>query len=254
MPQIYTTMAKSKNRKKTKSNKPAKLSKAKFLQINAHKYPWHQCFININWESMGMAVILMLRKMPSEKYILGSFMVDVFCLGVKDSNVIIGADEEMAYDYIERSYANLEKTEIDSDLAQNIIWGALEYAEDIGFQPPKKSDFEDNQYILDPADEIAYIEITFGKDGKPFYFEGPHDNTAKVIATLEKNVGADNYHFVASANKGDMWQELDDNTLLYLENSDDEFDDDDEDEFDEWEEADDDDDAPKNVNFTDFQR
>lgn len=252
MLQIYTAMAKSKNRKKTKSNKPTKLSKAKFLQINAHKYPWYQCFVNVDWEATGMAVILMLRKMPSEKYILGSFMVDIYCLGVKDSDVIIGMDEETAYDRIEQSYANLEKIEIDPDLAQNIIWGALEYAEDLGFQPPKKSDFEDNQYFLDPIDAIEYVEIAFGKDGKPFYFEGPYDNVAKIIATLEKNVGIGNYNFVASMDIDSVWQDTDPNMVLYTEETDDEFDD--EDEFDDWEEVDDDDNTPQNANFTDFQR
>lgn len=37
----------------------------------------------------------------------------------------------------------------------------------------------------------------FGRDGKPFYVAGPHDNPDRVIRTLEQSVGEDNFHFLA---------------------------------------------------------
>ena len=39
--------------------------------------------------------------------------------------------------------------------------------------------------------------IGFGRDGKPFFVQGPHDNPAAILTTLERSVGPDNFHFVA---------------------------------------------------------
>ncbi|MGV9871011.1 hypothetical protein [Rhodococcus koreensis] len=41
--------------------------------------------------------------------------------------------------------------------------------------------------------------IGFGRDGQPFYLNGPYDNPAAVIGTLERSVGAGNFHFSVAA-------------------------------------------------------
>ncbi len=40
--------------------------------------------------------------------------------------------------------------------------------------------------------------ITFGRDGKPLYVEGPYDNTSAILKTLERTVGRDSFHFTAA--------------------------------------------------------
>ncbi|WP_237720512.1 hypothetical protein [Rhodococcus opacus] len=42
-------------------------------------------------------------------------------------------------------------------------------------------------------------QIEFGKDGQPFYLNGPYDNSAAVIRTLERSVGAGNFHVSVAA-------------------------------------------------------
>ena len=44
--------------------------------------------------------------------------------------------------------------------------------------------------------DIEFIDVEFGKDGKPVYAAGPNDNVAKIIKTLEKNVGDGNFEYI----------------------------------------------------------
>jgi len=37
--------------------------------------------------------------------------------------------------------------------------------------------------------------LKFGRDGKPFYFQGPYDNTAKIFKALRESVGDGNFNY-----------------------------------------------------------
>jgi hypothetical protein len=45
--------------------------------------------------------------------------------------------------------------------------------------------------------------IAFGRDGQPFYRNGPYDDAAAVLRTLEQSVGTGNFQFSVAA--GSMW-------------------------------------------------
>lgn len=76
--------------------------------------------------------------------------------------------------------------------AHNIIYGGIDYAEELGFQPHKL--FRITEYLLNPdLIDDGIDEIEFGKDGKPFFIAGPDDNVDRIINTLKKNVGEGNF-------------------------------------------------------------
>ena len=78
------------------------------------------------------------------------------------------------------------------EIAHNIIYGAIAYAEDLGFSP--HSDFKIASYILEEDDdEIELIEFEFGREGKPCFVSGPYDNVQKIVNTLDRSVGNGNY-------------------------------------------------------------
>jgi hypothetical protein len=58
-------------------------------------------------------------------------------------------------------------------------------------------------------------QITFGKDGKPFFVAGPDDNVGRIMRQLEKTAGPGNFHFLAGF--GDMGMDLDDLDFVDLE-------------------------------------
>lgn len=193
-------MAKKKKRnRKPAPKKQVRLKPENFVRKRARQYPLGKCYINNNWQESGMATVIVTRKMRNGDLIVGSYVVDVFCLGVKDTFFRINLpqftfEEEFMPLFTDRMHLDME--EVEAPFAFNLIYGAVEYAEDLGFDPHK--DFRITEYVLDDVEEIEYIEIEFGKDGKPFYFSGPHDDVERILDTLNKNVGEDNYNFTAA--------------------------------------------------------
>ena len=78
------------------------------------------------------------------------------------------------------------------DLAQNLVHGAVEYARTLGFDPAP--DLDATKDHLGPWSGQG--AITFGRDGKPFFLQGPHDNSAHIVSTLRRSVGPDNFEYL----------------------------------------------------------
>jgi hypothetical protein len=85
-------------------------------------------------------------------------------------------------------------TEAPLNLAQHIVWGAVEYAQSLGFKP--HAAFRRAAPHLGPLEEPC--AITFGCDGWPSYVQGPFDDPDRVMETLEWSVGAGKFHFLVN--------------------------------------------------------
>jgi len=88
-----------------------------------------------------------------------------------------------------------EPMSISVELAHEIIYGGIEYAKRWGFRPHR--DFELCQRILDPADAHPRSgQVTFGRNGKPFYISGPYDDVDAIVRKLERTAGPGNFDFL----------------------------------------------------------
>lgn len=188
-------MARSKSRKKKKVQ-VVKLKPENYIRKKARSLPIHKSYINTNWEEMGMAVIIITRQKASGNLVLGFYLVDTGCLGLKNTGFAHNLMEGEFTNVLEQQYKgmNLEHMEIDTTLAFNIIYGAVEYAEDLGFSPHK--DFKISEYILDDVEAVEFKTVEFGKDGKPFFVASPHDDIDRVMAILNKKVGPGNFEYL----------------------------------------------------------
>jgi hypothetical protein len=195
------------NKKKTVAPKP-NLSPTTYIKTKSRSLPWGKCYINDNWQLMGMAVIVLSRVQPSGKLIIGIYIVDTKCLGLKNTGLRFGLDPGDFDDFLEKTYSPSQLTQEAAHplLLQNIIYGAIEYAEDLGFEPNKG--FLTTEYILDPADKIGYIDIEFGQDGQPCYVQGPHDNPYFILAKLDRKLGAGNYLFFSQIDQSKYSENL----------------------------------------------
>jgi hypothetical protein len=92
------------------------------------------------------------------------------------------------------------------ELAHELIYGALEYAEKLGFKPHADFYNQKADLMLDPPDfHPRENTVRFGKDGKPLYISGPYDSEIKsnsVINTLTRTCGPGNFTYLV--NLGDM--------------------------------------------------
>jgi hypothetical protein len=195
------------------------LSPEKYIQTQARSLPIMECLINDGWESVGICNVVVVRRHKTGNVTYALYLVDMYCLGVKDVSYYFNQDAE---DYEDLKYNGPEWITIDYVLAHNIIYGSIEYAEDYGFKPHK--DFAIGRFILEEDDDrVELMELEFGLDGKPCYMQGPYDDPVKVkniTATLERTAGKDNFAIVE---EGDEDFDIDDDDWDDEDLDDDEF-------------------------------
>jgi len=172
------------------------LSPEKYIRTRARTLPLGLCYINGNWKATGMAFIVVTRKHVNDNITFGAYQVDLFCLGVKDAfcnfNISPFELEELIKKKDTDSHGVDKMMIVDYVLVHNIIYGSIEYADELGFHPCK--DFKLAQYILEEDDEhIELIDIEFGFKGKPAIFPGKEAMPKNIITQLEKSVGQGNF-------------------------------------------------------------
>jgi hypothetical protein len=205
------------NKKKKKTVQVLQISPKRYLMEAARKIPMDKVFSDYGYSGSGLVQFVVTRKRPNGTFLMGMYLVDMFCLGLKSTGFRQTMTQYELDDFVKtmEQHSRMKFNAVDPNLAFNIIYGAIEYAEDLGFDIMDK-DFEHTEYILPPVESIEYVDVEFGQDGKPFYFSGPYDNVGKNLAILNKSVGEGNYIYVANIEGG-------------ADFDDDDFDDDDDD-------------------------
>lgn len=164
-----------------------------FIKSRARELQLGACYITENWDETGIANIMVSRKHTNGNFTLGIYLVDLKCLGIKDTAFKFNVDEEEMDYFAEFVGGN----EIEYNEVHNIIYGAEVFADSCGFKPHK--DWAITQFILEEDDDsIPLIDIEFGEGGVPAYYVGLDDDPTKVkqiLATLDKNIGPGNYLF-----------------------------------------------------------
>jgi hypothetical protein len=165
--------------------------------IAYHNWAIHECWVPIELWKKGIGQVIIARKNNQGNIAVGIYLIDTYCLGIKNCFVRLTNMHEYQnmLDHVRDSCGEMELVE--ASYANTLITKAAEYANQFGFKP--HSDFSKARNLLKgiPIDEDQ--EFTFGKDGKPFYMQGPHESSAEVrriLKTLESNQGTENYHFL----------------------------------------------------------
>ena len=149
---------------------------------NISQYSVEECLINKDWKQSGLATIIVIRKnRETGQFSFVSFLVDVFCLGLKNALFQIGVDAGTVVDYI--AIYPQSFTEIEYEECRGIVLGAIDYAKNLGFEP--HDDWEKVKGFIE-YDRPYMTNHEFGKNGKPFYIEGPDDNVEKIMQVLGK--------------------------------------------------------------------
>ena len=51
----------------------------------SRRWPINECIINYSWKRNGLANILISRVQPDDRFVIGAYLVDIFCLGLKNT-------------------------------------------------------------------------------------------------------------------------------------------------------------------------
>lgn len=145
----------------------------------------------------GLVSVLVARHHRRGRVSVCGYLVDAYCLGVKDAlgpRVIDAADLSPFVRCYFSAY-DAPPLEASIDLARHLVWGAVEYARRLVFEPAR--DFEAAASHLGPL--AGPSRIGFGRNGKPYFVQGPYDDGRRVLRTLEGSVGEGNFHFLVVA-------------------------------------------------------
>jgi hypothetical protein len=163
------------------------------------------CYLNADWKEQGLARILVTRSQENEKIMVGVFLVDIFCLGVKNAFCNEGlARRQIEDQLLPGCYQNEAPTRVGINYVKEIIYGAVEYARSLGFEP--HPDFEFSRHVLG-AEEISRTRsLEFGgPEGKPLYVAGPDDDAAAILRKLRKKLGENGFNFIT---REDDWEAI----------------------------------------------
>lgn len=160
--------------------------------------PFLHCVTIADLWREGIGHVLVSRKLPNQQVAFVNFLLDIYCLGVKNVIVDIAAKdryEREMYGKLRREY---ELKRLSPECARKLVEGAVDYAADLGLSPHR--DYRKGRVIFGDVDATACSrEFEYGQDGKPLFIAGPHDGPARcqrIMETLTASCGPDGFHFI----------------------------------------------------------
>lgn len=144
----------------------------------------------------GLVIVAVARRYKPRRVSVCGYLVDSYCLGVKNAlGPEIMNDRDLP-GFLTTFFGAIQHgrppTEAPLELVRHLVWGAVDYARGLGFEPA--TDFAAAAGHLGSWAESSAIR--FGRDGLPFYVQGPHDNPRATMRTLTRTVGEGNFHYL----------------------------------------------------------
>jgi hypothetical protein len=154
---------------------------------SAGEWPIVEALVPDNLWAEGIGNLVIARRMPDGRLAVANFLVDTYCLGVKDAFCEVMSP--VGYQVLLGEVNRVGRMKpVPPERFAKLVLDAVEYARQIGFFP--HPDYNVARLLLAGIDASAWTEtFEFGKDGKPFYVQGPNDSNAKA-ATIAARVKA----------------------------------------------------------------
>ena len=146
----------------------------------------------------GIGQVVVCRYKSGGRVETGSFLVDVYCLGVKDAFFRTFDEGEFREDCLARYFPDGLPAPKPASWGRKLVEEAARYAASLGFAPPP--DYKKGARVFGGVDASdCDEEFVFGNEGKPLYVQGPYDGGAKaerILATLRAKLGDDGFHYI----------------------------------------------------------
>lgn len=193
-----------KRKMKTRGKKGSAV-KSNEAEKYAH-FPIHECLVQDTLFRNGQGSVLISRKINDGRIVASLFLVDTFCLGIKNAMFTM-VDENIYEMKIKQGMLVAEGAailDIDPPCVKKILVEAENYARSLGFSPHR--DYHKVKGLLGSLEESDCSEdYTFGKNEKPFYVQGiseTEDDAQKIIKHLEKVCGRGEFHYILADSRG----------------------------------------------------
>jgi len=170
------------------------------------------CVVPTQLFDTGIGTVVFARGEANGEIAMATFLVDVWCLGIKNAMYRVGDAKDYAMCLRMASVAGPTE-DWEPACVKKLLQEVTAWAGDLGFSP--HPDARMGMALLGEgvdADECTR-EFSFGKEGKPFFTMGPHDSprrTRQILETLECHCGAGNFHYLLPLEGGASLSALED--------------------------------------------
>jgi len=190
-----------KRRSKATTRREAALSSItnRLVTVQALQAPLYEC-----WEpkglfdpDAGMGTVVVSRKTSGDQILMGSFLLDVLCLGVRNADCTLMIEHEYRFrlQQIEKHQCLVK---VHPACARKLVEEAHAYAENLGFSPHRDYGFA-RKIFQDIQKDQCDRSFAFGRNGKPMYLARPSDSarfSMEVINALTARLGPEGFHFL----------------------------------------------------------
>ena len=178
--------------------------------------PLHACLMQQSVFESGVGMVFLSRKTGARDVALGGFLVDAYCLGVKNA-MFRELDEEEMDEVIDEAGTTAPFTSVDPSYARKLLRDAAAYAGSLGL-PPHPDYATVEPLFGDVAADACNVEFEFGYEGRPLYVPGPTESPTQIrrrIDRLRRRLGDDGFDFGLPEEALDTPDELNDGEIDY---------------------------------------
>ncbi|MCK6484258.1 MAG: hypothetical protein HUU22_11655 [Phycisphaerae bacterium] len=179
----------SRNSRRAERHRAKRMEKHRMMQRARSVSPYRRaaaqgevtaCYVNEHWRDNGMAAVFVLRGAPGRGMSMASYLVDIWCLGLKDAWGRLQYSRAEFDKVIERQLLTNALVRLDIETARRIVFGGIRFAKQNGFRLPHK--YERWTAMLGPEPDPESLDMSiFGKDGKLFFVGQLSDLNERLI-------------------------------------------------------------------------
>jgi hypothetical protein len=148
----------------------------------AASQPIRACLINDGWMETGMGTLFLTRGISNSRLGFGMFLLDTYCLGIKDV-VFKSMDADQWAAFLDASEYAMPLSPIDPGFGRKLLRDLAAWSASIGFPPHRDFATVERLFGTVSADTCT-TEFQFSREGKPFYIQGPSDTPAQARQRL----------------------------------------------------------------------
>lgn len=151
------------------------------------------------------------RLLPNNRVAVVLFLVDRYCLGVKDcfGRLMVRAEYDAFCRELDEKFEMEDYTPAD---VRKLVEGAVDYARNLGLEP--HPDYHRVKTIFGDIDVRDSREaFEYGSEGKPLFMNGPQDGPERcrrILSILQHSCGPDGFHVIMRVDGSHEIRALDD--------------------------------------------